>query len=239
MSLLIPLTRGRVATIDECDKGLTVPYGWYCSTNGYAVGITTINKKQVAVYLHRLLMGFPQSAVDHINGDKLDCRRQNLRACTVQQNSWNNRVSYGQFGLRGIRTIAPGSWQVRIKDNSRHVHLGCYSSLEEAIRVYNTEAQRLRGEFAVLNELSDQRISEIEKTVRDKVIESRRRASLGKSNTSGYRGVARIGNKWRCFIKLDYQQISLGRYTTPEEAAYVYDQASLQIFGDFAYTNLL
>ncbi len=58
---------------------------------------------------------------------------------------------------------------------------------------------------------------------------------------SGFKGVSWQADRksWRCQIMMDYQKINLGNYSDREEAAYVYDQAALQLFGEFARTNLL
>ncbi len=45
--------------------------------------------------------------------------------------------------------------------------------------------------------------------------------------------------KWRSQLMVNYQKVNLGNYETAEEAAYVYDQAAMQLFGGFARTNLL
>lgn len=82
MAKEIPLTRGRVALIDDEDLALVAAYKWNCSTNGYAVAGTLVNGKKGSILMHRLIMGFPDSLIDHISGDKLDCRKANLRLCT-------------------------------------------------------------------------------------------------------------------------------------------------------------
>jgi hypothetical protein len=58
-----------------------------------------------------------------------------------------------------------------------------------------------------------------------------------KNNQTGYRGVRKNRNKWSCKIWIDYKPYSFGSYTTKEEAAYVYDQVNLQLYGNEALTN--
>lgn len=62
---------------------------------------------------------------------------------------------------------------------------------------------------------------------------------LRPNGKSGYRGVSqRVGRRrWDAFIRLEKKTIYLGSYVDAEDAAYVYDQAALQLFGEFAVTN--
>lgn len=97
----------------------------------------------------------------------------------------------------------------------------------------------MRGEFAVLNEVSEERIAEIERDVKDKAEQLRKKRVLGRSNTSGLRGVSRVGgaSTWRSIIKVNYQQISLGNYKTKEDASRAYNEAAVKYFGDKAKLN--
>lgn len=60
-----------------------------------------------------------------------------------------------------------------------------------------------------------------------------------KRSTSGYKGVHRYqgGQKWLARIEHNYERIYLGLYSTPEEAARVYDKKAVELFGEFARTN--
>lgn len=60
---------------------------------------------------------------------------------------------------------------------------------------------------------------------------------ISKNNTSGYKGVRQIGEKWEARIGYKYRLISIGRYRTSEEAAIAYDRKAKELFGDFAYLN--
>lgn len=62
---------------------------------------------------------------------------------------------------------------------------------------------------------------------------------LKKNNTSGYKGVAwnKSHKKWAAYIGWNRKMLSLGFFTDPIEAARVYDQAAIRLFGEFAFTN--
>jgi hypothetical protein len=64
---------------------------WHLAS-GYAC-----RKNGKAVYMHRRIMGAQKGQyIDHINGDKLDNRRSNLRFCNQSQNLANSKVRMGQ-----------------------------------------------------------------------------------------------------------------------------------------------
>lgn len=57
------------------------------------------------------------------------------------------------------------------------------------------------------------------------------------NNTSGFKGVYRVGQKWQAKVQKDYKQIVFGCFDTPREAAIEYNRAARELFGEFAYQN--
>lgn len=68
----------------------------------------------------------------------------------------------------------------------------------------------------------------------NRIQNNRNKRTAGKS---GYKGVVRNGRGWRAKIKVNGKYIELGAYATPEQAAKVYDEYALLLFGDFAVLN--
>ena len=60
---------------------------------------------------------------------------------------------------------------------------------------------------------------------------------LRSDNSSGYKGVSKIGNRWRAVIHNGEKNIHLGCFKTTEEAAHTYDEAAKNIHGEFAVLN--
>lgn len=89
----ITLLRGQTTIVDADDLPDLQKYTWYLCSNGYVYA--RIDGKPVA--LHVYLMRTPRGMhTDHINRDKLDNRRSNLRICTPQENLANRRSFAGQ-----------------------------------------------------------------------------------------------------------------------------------------------
>lgn len=92
--VLIPLTKGLFARVSPEDANLgTRNWQAYKGKSGfYALGKVSLGgKKQKTISLHRAVVGMMPSGcvVDHINGDTLDCRRENLRATNKTVNNRN------------------------------------------------------------------------------------------------------------------------------------------------------
>lgn len=68
------------------------------------------------------------------------------------------------------------------------------------------------------------------------VTENNRNSRRRKNNSSGFKGVSRHRNKFDARITIDRQTYNLGRYDTPESAAYAYAEAAKKYFGGFART---
>lgn len=102
---------------------------------------------------HRLafefIYGVRPKEVDHINGDRADNRIANLRAATHQQNLANckNRKN-NTSGKKGVHKHKDGRWRARISVDGKSIHLGLFTSLDEAHAAYVGAAERYFGEFA-------------------------------------------------------------------------------------------
>ena len=111
--------------------------------NGY--GKISINR--VTYSTHRLAWAFfygemPNGCIDHINGNGLDNRIENLRLATHLENN-RNRNSLGvSFNKKANK------WQSQIKANGKSIYLGCYSSIDDAISIYRKKSIELFGEFS-------------------------------------------------------------------------------------------
>lgn len=160
MTKTIPLTQGLNAVVDDEDFEALNRFRWHANAHGYAARMARRNGKRIVILMHwHVCWSPPGTVVDHINGNRLDNRRSNLRACTRAQNNTNRRMSRqgrsSQF--RGVcwRTHAK-AWKAYIKHERKQMHLGYFKDERAAAQAYNDAALRLFGEFALLNDLGAQ-----------------------------------------------------------------------------------
>lgn len=111
-------------------------------------------QRTTPVLLHHIVMPHKHGfMVDHINGNKLDCRRANLRYCTVQQNNMNVAVKCNnKSGIKGVCWDKyRNKWRATINLQSKHIHIGRYTKKTDAVIAYNNRAKEIFGEFAFIN----------------------------------------------------------------------------------------
>jgi hypothetical protein len=147
-------------TLDENSLKLYQSKTWSIAKNGnnfYLYHTKRISKtKTITTKFHRELLDLTDKNLvcDHVNGDGLDNRLENLRKCTVQENSQNRRKTYGSSKYLGVTYHKPSKkWYAQIETNKKCFFLGSYSTQEEAARAYNKKALELFGTFAKLNEV--------------------------------------------------------------------------------------
>ncbi|HET6455301.1 MAG TPA: HNH endonuclease [Armatimonadota bacterium] len=111
-------------------------------------GYPAIWRKGNRVYLHRVILEAQSGEmIDHINRDKLDNRRRNLRLCTKRENSYN-RQGPNSNNLSGYRGVSWNrGWVAQIQADGQHFRLGRFKSKEQAARAYDEAALRYFGPF--------------------------------------------------------------------------------------------
>jgi hypothetical protein len=161
MTVKIKLTRGKTAIVDYADYQKISGFKWrtveaYKNTFYAATWMRTGGKGR-HVYLHRFLLGFPEKEkrTNFINGNTLDCRRENLRLVTDSQSQMRRKLSENNStGFRGVSfNKASGKYKAYIKRNGKLIHLGLFTKPKDAAKAYNEKAKELFGKFATLNHL--------------------------------------------------------------------------------------
>lgn len=148
MTREIQLANGNdVALVDDEDFLLVSQYSW-CSQLGYARAYKYHNGGRTTFTMHRLIMG---GLVDHINGNGLDNRRENLRLCTHLQNMGNRKTpTTNKSGYKGVSHCGR-KWRAEAMCKYEHYYLGIFEDKESAARAYDQKAIELWGEFARTN----------------------------------------------------------------------------------------
>ena len=143
----IKTAKGDTILIDRQDIDKAMKCSWCISKAGYPVA----NIGGRVVKMHRVLLGVESRdvIVDHINGNPLDNRRNNLRLCNVTENARNHGLNRNNTsGIAGVSKTACGKWRARITVNGKEIQLGNYNTIEEAQTVRQEAEFKYYGEFS-------------------------------------------------------------------------------------------
>jgi len=150
----IPLTQSKIAIVDDDMFEELSKHKWYFEGR-YAARISSLHLgKQKLIRMHRTICSTPDGMeTDHINGDKLDNRRENLRICTRAENSRNKRKrAHNTSGYKGVYWYKQDKkWEAQIEIEGKNIHLGYFEDLLNAARAYDAAAIKLHGSFARTN----------------------------------------------------------------------------------------
>jgi hypothetical protein len=159
----IQLTQGQVAIVCDCHAHLVEDKKWSANwdsdrKNFYAKRTSLLAEQLVGalqtIWMHAVINGTPKGLqTDHINGNTLDNRCENLRTATSAQNQHNQgKRKSNKSGYKGVYwNKERGKWQAQIALDSKVRSLGRFDTAEKAARAYDQAAREYHGEFARLN----------------------------------------------------------------------------------------
>lgn len=147
-------TDGTPFVVDDCDDEVVASRRWYAKRDKRKrkpKAYVTSGEFRNSVILHRLIAGATRGVhVDHVDGDTLNNRRSNLRLCTNAENSRNVTAHVdSRTGIKGIHFCrSTGRWRAQICLEGERIHLGRFSTKEQAHEAYCKAAKALHGQFA-------------------------------------------------------------------------------------------
>ncbi len=149
----IPLTQGKFAVVDAEDYDRLAKYKWSTSREQHLFYACRCNNYKRVLMHREILNATKEKVVDHIDGNGLNNRRNNLRLCTKAQNNLNSRPRRSSTSkYKGVcydRKL--NKWLSQIIWRGERTYLGRFKDETEAAIAYDRKAEQLFGEFAYLN----------------------------------------------------------------------------------------
>lgn len=236
----------KVSIVDDEDWEEISKYKWYTCVwkpDGSCYSRATVphpqggktskgSPRRARIMMHRFLMAPPEGyEVDHINHNKLDNRRCNLRVCTRAENGRNIRKTNNRSSrYKGVSRSKKGpdminnrskQWTCGITYDGEYHWVGMYATEEHAALVYDEWAQEHHGEFACLNfpDGPTQEVLDIIKKGTDGL----------PVKSSEYLGVTATGRMASSCVTHRRKNIYLGSYPSSEEAALRRDKKIIEL----------
>jgi hypothetical protein len=156
----VTLNDGYEAIIDASDVSLVDGVNWCaklsCRKDGSIKSVYAIRNTQLedgswkTVYMHRVIANTPSGMeTDHLDGNGLNNRRENIRNATRAQNAKNKRMNVNNTsGFRGVYADKRrGTWRIQIKVDGKRKYKS-FATLEEAASARADEVAKLYGAFS-------------------------------------------------------------------------------------------
>ncbi len=161
MTKEIKLNKGYVAIVDDEDYKRVSMRKWYVSnpktkgTTRYAMSFDYGKNRAKTILLHRFIMSPKKGMViDHINRDGLDCRKTNMRECTMSQNLQNKRKQRGTSKYKGVYLYKrTGRWIAQYRVNGKKTDVGSFENEIDAAIAYDKAVTKAFGEYARTNKM--------------------------------------------------------------------------------------
>lgn len=167
--MLIPLTRGLFAKVDDADFEWLSVFKWYAQPTKSKLQLSggiqqqrfyaarRVSKTRLALMHREIAKTAKGKKTDHRNGRTLDNRRSNLRHATDGQNASNQQIQRNKKlsrfkGVAFVRCLNKSNpWMAFINQAGKRFYLGYFPTEESAALAYNAAASEKFGEFACLN----------------------------------------------------------------------------------------
>lgn len=198
----IPLTKGKFALVDDADYEWLSTFNWHVSNSGYAYRYLPRNGCKMPRKRSMQEMLLPRvdgKFIDHINRDRLDNRRLNLRLVTRSENN-RNRISMSNSGILGVcRNAGSSSWVAQASFDGRNHYIGSFKTIEEAAKARTDFLEAVQADKNLLTQRLERK--------------------LRRGNSSGFSCVHKNGHGcWVAIIQREGKRHYVATCNTPEKA---------------------
>jgi hypothetical protein len=117
-------------------------------------GYLKFGHKRKNYFVHRVIYLLTHKTIseciDHVNGNILDNRPENLRAAVIRTNAYNAKLSSSnKTGCKGVHKMKDGSgYQASIRYNNKRKFLGLFQDFEDAKELITLVREVVHGEYA-------------------------------------------------------------------------------------------
>lgn len=218
--------KGKVIYVSLEDHEHFGSFSWSinCKT-GYANGMYggKIWSGDKPKYLHRLVLinsgvlkDSDAKLTDHIDGNRLNNARWNLRAASFLENAHNIQKS-GSLPYLGIAVVENG-YAAQIRVDGKHLVVRPLKTVEAAAKTYDALARFYRGEYAKTNFPGDEAYD---------INEARKR--FGRKNPNGFFGVTKLAEtRYAARVRIDKKGVHLGTYRNAKDAGLAVDKKLIE-----------
>ncbi len=147
---------GRTTIVEARDLHFIKDEPFYANKRGYVRH--RVNGQQLAKFILKAEDAPKETVVDHINGNKADNRRSNIRLC-LQADNARNRSRYVGTSYKNVRKLPSGSFEARIQLDGRRI-TKTFDKLKDAKAWYKDQADKLFGEFSPFNTVPPAKVVE-------------------------------------------------------------------------------
>lgn len=146
----------KIALVDDDFYEKASKYKYYYMPSGYAYRSVYSRYNQKKIYMHHEVISIRKGYMcDHINQNKLDNRRENLREVTANENAANKKkFKENNIPYKGV-SKCNNVYRSKITVNRKVYHLGYYKNMRDAAIAYNVAATLHHGKFASLNNIGE------------------------------------------------------------------------------------
>jgi hypothetical protein len=237
-----------VALVDDQDYEVVKKYNWTLDKRDNGKNYARASIKSgvnnfTYIYLHRLIMGFPEGMqVDHKDNNGLNNCRQNLRTTPIvgSKNQFNmGKPKSNTSGYKGVHYLNQfGKYESSITVERKNIFLGYYDTALKAAYVYNHYSALYHGEFGCPNKFTLEEREKINRFIQDGFIIK----PIRRLKQRGYRGVSKamkppIGRPFTTNVMVNKIKYNLGYFSTEIEAAKAYNEGLVKYGGDLRKLN--